>query len=80
MQMERLQDGLVLSRSAKVTENYAWVPSKEESGNGGIGIEQADRAATWDTNSVIATAMDTNVDRPAITVCILLSAEDVFRD
>jgi hypothetical protein len=46
----------------------------------GIGIEQADRAATWDTNSVIATAMDTNVDRPAITVCILLSAEDVFRD
>jgi hypothetical protein len=25
MQMERLQDGLVLSRSAKVTENYASV-------------------------------------------------------
>jgi hypothetical protein len=46
----------------------------------GIGIQQADRAATGNTSSVIASAIDTNLDRPAITVCILLSAEDVFGD
>ena len=46
----------------------------------GIGIQQTDRAATGNTSSVIASPIETNLDRTAITVCILLSAEDVFCD
>jgi hypothetical protein len=48
----------------------------------GIGIQQADRAATGNTSSVITSAIDTNLDRTAISFCnqILLSAEDVFCD
>ena len=46
----------------------------------GIRIQQTDRAATGNTSSVIASPIETNLDRTAITVCILLSAEDVFCD
>lgn len=38
----------------------------------GIGIQQAERAVASDTNSVIANAIDANVNRPVITVWILL--------
>jgi len=44
----------------------------------GIGIQQADKAATGDTNIVIASAIDTTLDCPAITAHILLSAQDLF--
>ena len=46
----------------------------------GIGIQQAERAATSDANSVIISATDTNLNRPAITACILLNTEEVFCD
>jgi len=39
----------------------------------GIGIQQAEGTVASDTNSVIANAIDTNVNRPVITVWILLS-------
>jgi len=45
-----------------------------------VGGQQADKAATGDTNTVIASAIDTNLDRPAITIQILLSAQDLYSD
>jgi len=46
----------------------------------GMGSQQADKAATGDMNTVIASAIDTNLDRPAITIQILLSAQDLYSD
>ena len=46
----------------------------------GIGIQQAEKAAASDKNSVIASAIDTNLNRPLTTVCILVSSEEVFCD
>jgi hypothetical protein len=47
----------------------------------GMGSQQADKVATGDMNTVIASAIDnTNLDRPAITVQILLSAQDLYSD
>jgi len=46
----------------------------------GIGIQQAEGTVASDTNSVIANAIDTNVNRPVITVWILLSKEEVYCD
>jgi hypothetical protein len=38
-----------------------------------IGIQQAERAVASEMNSVIANEIDMNLNRPVITICILLS-------
>jgi hypothetical protein len=44
----------------------------------GIGIQQAERAAASETNRVSANAIDTSLNRPLITVCILPRILEVY--
>jgi hypothetical protein len=59
---------------------FAVIPSPVAISCIGIGIQQVEKAPAGKTSRAIASAIDTNLDRSAMTVCIVLSADDVFCD